>query len=57
MRKHRRNSRDLLVYGLQNATVPSEGTHPVGEGACRRYNKLLHFIAHHGVCMFAFLDV
>ena len=57
MRKHRRNSRDLLVYGLQNATVPSEGTHPVGEGACRRYNKLLHFIAHYGVCMFSFLDV
>ena len=25
----------LLVYRLQNATVPSEGTHPAGEGACR----------------------
>lgn len=25
----------IFAYGLQNATVPSEGTRPVGEGACR----------------------
>ena len=25
----------IFVYGLQSATVPSEGTHPAGEGACR----------------------
>ena len=25
----------IFAYAPQNATVPSEGTHPVGEGACR----------------------
>ena len=29
----------ILAYGLQDATVPSEGTHPAGEGACRITNK------------------
>ena len=28
-----------LTYGLQDANVFSEGTHPEGEGACRNYNK------------------
>ena len=26
----------IFAYGLQDAAVPSEGTHPVGEGACRK---------------------
>ena len=26
------------MYAPQNAAVFSEGTHPVGEGACRIYN-------------------
>lgn len=28
-----------LAYIPQDANVPSEGTRPVGEGACRKYNK------------------
>ena len=28
-------------YSHECATVTSEGTHPVGEGACRNYTKYL----------------